>query len=188
MFCDVCGTGYEDGDLTSRSQYCPRCGTELLKWIIDALQQKHQPSHGQLGFTSSDTQFSQTPSTDDKSERTYSISLKSAPGPEFPRLSLDIKTYNLPPPFPVPSQYNQAFFSRRLISKILGGNPQKIYPMSGDRKTPMYACLRRDQNPTVPSFQGSHGILISKPIPSDLVTSLHLKKSDDSQLTISSYL
>jgi hypothetical protein len=187
MFCDVCGMGYEDGLLTCRSKYCPRCGKELLKWITDALQKKQRPHQGRLEFRSSETENSQTSSRDDESEHTASISLKSSPTPESPFLSLDIKAYNLPPPFPVPSHNNQTF-SRRLISKVLGGNPQKIYPMSGDRKTPMYACLRRDQNPTVPNFQGSNGILITKPIPSDLVISLHLKEFDDSQPTISSYL
>ena len=89
--------------------------------------------------------------------------------PDYPELSLDIKTYNLPPPFPVPSRYNQAFSRRRVICKLLGGNTQRTYPVSKNRKYPMYACPRMDHNPTVPRTNGHHGILITKPIPREFV-------------------
>lgn len=83
-------------------------------------------------------------------------------------LSLDIADYNLPPPFPVPERYNTPFSRRKVITKILGGNTQKTYPVAADRRYPMYACPRMDSNPTIPRYQGHHGILITKPVPREL--------------------
>jgi hypothetical protein len=38
MFCDVCGTKYENSDLRATSKYCMQCGETLPKLIVDALK------------------------------------------------------------------------------------------------------------------------------------------------------
>ena len=37
MFCDVCGTGFQKGDLRPQSKFCPMCGEQLQKWIIGSI-------------------------------------------------------------------------------------------------------------------------------------------------------
>jgi hypothetical protein len=110
----------------------------------------------------SEYQESEVASTDGESESGLPMTDLST------ELSLNIRDHNLPPPFPVPARYNQAF-PRRIINKILGGSPQTTYPVTKDRHRPMYACPKMSQNPTLPSFAGAHGVLISKPVPKELV-------------------
>jgi len=112
----------------------------------------------------SEYQESETVSTDNESEPIRSIADFS------PELSLDIRDHNLPPPFPVPERYNQAF-PRRIIAKLLGGSPQNTYPVGRDRRHPMYACPKMSNNPTLPIVAGAHGILITRPVPRELVLS-----------------
>ena len=112
----------------------------------------------------SEYQESETASTDGESESVLSATDLST------ELSLNIRDHNLPPPFPVPARYNQAF-PRRIITKLLGGNPQTTYPLARDRRRPMYACPKMSNNPTLPSFAGAHGVLITKPVPKELVLS-----------------
>ena len=83
-------------------------------------------------------------------------------------LSLNIEDYDLPPAFPVPHRYKQ-LFPRRIISKILGGGHQITWPRARDRRHPMYACVRSNLNPTLPSQSGAHGIMVTGPVPKELV-------------------
>ena len=112
----------------------------------------------------SDYRESDAASTDNDAESIRSISDFSL------ELSLDIRDHNLPPPFPVPQRYNQAF-PRRIIAKLLGGSPQNTYPVGRDRCHPMYACPKMSNNPTLPTVTGAHGILITRPVPKELVLS-----------------
>ena len=255
-FCDICGTRFEDGDLRPQSRYCPMCGEQLPKWVIQAIVapsashinipspsatpalQADPPSEGTKGTNdpthierslspgtirvlplfheasihNTSTQqnapiqlrpglpesaippieFIHSPLSSEVGDEENTLSTAgeevnqesespedspsrlSTPTPSFAELSLDIKTYNLPPPFPVPSRYNQAFSRRRVICKLLGGNNQVMYPISKSRKYPRYACPRMDYNPTAPAIHGHHGILITKPIPREFVFSLLL--------------
>ena len=112
----------------------------------------------------SEYQESETASTDNDSESIHSVA-------DFaPELSLHIRDHNLPPPFPVPARYNQAF-PRRIIAKLLGGSPQNTYPVGRDRRHPMYACPKMSNNPTLPTVAGAPGILITRPVPKELVLS-----------------
>jgi hypothetical protein len=119
---------------------------------------------------------SPSPSPSIASASEFSPSVENSPEPTSTSmttsatLSLNITDYDLPPPFPVPIRFNTPFPRRSVITKILGGNTQRTYPVSGDRRHPMYACPRMDHNPTIPRHQGHHGILITKPVPKELNT------------------
>lgn len=88
--------------------------------------------------------------------------------PPSSALSLNIQDYNLPPPFPAPERCNRPF-PRRIIAKILGGGPQTTWPLAGDRRHPMYACVRSNLCPILPSQQGAHGIMITGTMPKQMV-------------------
>src|SRR5271156_2184649 len=40
MYCDVCGTKFADGDLRPHSKFCPVCGEELSRPVLNSLKRK----------------------------------------------------------------------------------------------------------------------------------------------------
>ena len=236
MFCDVCGTKYDNGDLRATSKYCMQCGETLPKLIVDALQDQQcssqrepncsdiqpntpftprtQPhdspiepfggdeeesygspdtlrneilSTGNISAPSSEYGHSpsQPPSNEssmdsdyEEADRRQSVEIESDDDDTITiddlspsTASLNIEDYGLPPPFPVPIRYNRAF-PRHVIGKVLGGGLQTTYPVPGDRRNPMYACVRSNLCPILPSRQGAHGIMITGAIPKELVRPL----------------
>jgi hypothetical protein len=180
MFCDACGTRFENGDIQPNTRLCFVCGNALPQWLIDAAVNPRQYAVDDLPTTEvstlTSTETMSEPSSIPESIRVLSASDNTdseppsrATSPAAPELSLDITTYDLPPPFPVPSRYNQPFLRPKVIAKILGGGMQVTYPVSRSREFPMYACPRMDYNPTVPAIHGHHGILITKPMPREFV-------------------
>jgi len=238
MFCDVCGTKYEDGDLRATSKYCMQCGETLPKLIVNALRgreragqresnsscrqprtpftartQPHDSPIEPFGggeedlYGSPDTLRNENPTTGNISARSSEYRHSHSPSPsiessmdsdyEEPNhrqsveiesddddtiltddpcpstMNLNIEDYDLPPPFPVPIRYNRAF-PRHVIGKVLGGSLQTTWPVPGDRRNPMYACVRSNLCPTLPSEQGAHGVMITGAIPEELVHPLNL--------------
>ena len=231
MFCDVCGTKYENSDLRATSKYCMQCGETLPKLIVDALKGRQrsgqtepirqpstsfhprtQPHDGPIEplggdeedlYGSPDTLRNETPTTGNVSAHSPEYSRPSSPSsiessmdsdyeeansnrdieseddnsmsiddPSPQTMSLNID-YDLPPPFPVPIRYNRAF-PRHVIVKVLGGGPQTTWPVPRDRRNSMYACVRSNLCPTLPSQQGAHGVMITGAIPKELVPALNV--------------
>src|ERR1700737_1061802 len=201
MFCDACGVGFEDGELSLTSKFCPSCGEELPRWMVAMQTSRSKNNPGAVTtnvdvdeellyeapamsapeITSPETLQSAhspktppppvpspSPSISSLSEYAPSIHIPEISLREYDEISLNIADYDLPPSFPVPARFNTPFPRRKVITKVLGGNTQKTYPGSKDRRHPMYACPRMDYNPTVPAHQGHHGILITKPVPHEL--------------------
>ena len=126
----------------------------------------HSPSPSVESMMDSDYEEPNIQSVDNESEAEASISIDPSPS----TLSLNIADYDLPPPFPVPERCNLAF-PRHIVGKILGGGHQITWPRARDRRHPMYACVRSNLNPTLPTQSGAHGIMITGPVHKDLVQS-----------------